>query len=207
MDFFETSASTSSNVSDVGNFIKEDACCCRNIVGKAVCLFFPLPPFSSPSLVWQNWCCRLTGETWTTCWDLWMIIWKKPFWMKRKVDEVLTTTLRQPVPVRLIAGQHFSFSPRPAFIDALTCWPGGGQLLSLFRSCYTQLNVVSSSDQQRAMFVPWSGLWNQGGVNEGDSDPIVSAKPSVHTLLSFSIIYIIKLPYSIAFSFLLLFKI
>lgn len=126
MDFFETSASTSSNVSDVGNFIKEDVCYCRNIVGKAliltpvspVCLFFPLPPFSSPSLVWQNWCCRLTGETWTTCWELWMIIWKKPFWMKRKVDEVLTTILRQPVPVRLIAGQHFS-SPPPAFIVAL----------------------------------------------------------------------------------------
>lgn len=77
---------------------------------------FPLASFSSPSLVWQNWCCRLTRETWTACWDLWMIIWTKPVWMKRKVVEVSTTTLRRPAPVRhrLIAVEHFFFFCSPS---------------------------------------------------------------------------------------------
>lgn len=93
---------------------------------------FPLTPSSSLSLVWQNWCCRLTREMWTSCWDLWMITWRRPLWKKRRVFRIPTTTLRGPAPVskrahhsvRAPAVAKDIFSPS-FFRVAVTCWPGG----------------------------------------------------------------------------------
>lgn len=93
-----------------GRFTEDAVCYIRNVheyCGELSATFlfhiyvfiFPLPRSSSLSLVWQNWCCRLTRETWTSCWDLWMITWRRPLWKKRRVFRIPTTTLRGPAPV------------------------------------------------------------------------------------------------------------
>lgn len=130
-----------------------------------MCLFFPLPRSSSLSLVWQNWCCRLTRETWTSCWDLWMITWRRPLWKKRMVFRIPTTTLRGPAPVSKQA--HHSVRVPTVAKDIFSppssemLWPVGQEgawLVSIFVNWwrYMELNAVSSSSQQRDNCLAWS---------------------------------------------------
>lgn len=126
---------------------------------------FLLPPSSSASLARQNWCCRLTRETWTRCWDLWTITWRRLLWKRRGVVRIPTTTLRGPAPVRNGLVTHvraptvktfFFFPP----LSAEMLWAdneAGTPLVSLtiwWR--FIKLNAVSSSNQQRDTFLTWS---------------------------------------------------